>query len=99
MYFYSKSNENVRKEALSLLPEPQIGTPSRSNESFRKEVEKRAKLLSLEEGYKRLVGVEILFLMKRKNCEVKQYLNTVITIHSKAGISGQRRFNDFHSTS
>ena len=30
-----------------------------------------AKLLSLEEGYKRLVGVEILFLMKRKNCEVK----------------------------
>ena len=30
-----------------------------------------AKLLALEEGYKRLVGVEILFLMKRKNCEVK----------------------------
>ena len=47
-----------------------------------------AKLLALEEGYKRLVGVEILFLMKRKNCEVKQYLNTVITIHSKEWIHG-----------
>ena len=47
-----------------------------------------AKLLSLEEGYKRLVGVEILFLMKRKNCEVKQHLNTVITIHSKEWIHG-----------
>ena len=33
-------------------------------------------------GYKRLVGVTILFLLKRKNADVNAYLPTVSNIHS-----------------
>ena len=40
-------------------------------------------LLQSDEGYKRLVGIEIIFLMKRKNVDVTHFLNNVQLIHSK----------------